>query len=153
MALSMDEQRMLAEIEARLSAEDPRLAVRLSSFRRATPAAKLRSPRNRILGSLFAVALAVVISLMVYAMIPFRAHSPGRGSASPLASGSAAASAPAKPAPKAATSAVTAKGAAGSGGAATAGSASPRAGASAVTATTATAAKAGGGTATAARSS
>ena len=33
MALSMDEQRMLAEIERRLAAEDPRLAVHLSAFR------------------------------------------------------------------------------------------------------------------------
>jgi hypothetical protein len=30
MALSMDEQRMLAEIERRLAAEDPGLATRLS---------------------------------------------------------------------------------------------------------------------------
>jgi cytoskeletal protein RodZ len=104
MALSMDEQRMLAEIEARLSAEEPGLAARLSSFRRPSPAAKLRSPRGRVVGSLFAVALAVVISLMVYAMIPFRAHSPGRGMSTPVASGNPAASAPVRPATKPATS-------------------------------------------------
>jgi cytoskeletal protein RodZ len=104
MALSMDEQRMLAEIEARLSAEEPGLAARLSSFRRPSPAAKLRSPRGRVVGSLFAVALAVVISLMVYAMIPFRAHSPGRGVSTPVASGNPAASAPVKPVAKPATS-------------------------------------------------
>jgi cytoskeletal protein RodZ len=74
MSLSMDEQRMLAEIERRLSAEDPRLAARLSSFRRPGPAATLRSPRGRIIGSLFTVALVAVISMMVYAMVPFRAH-------------------------------------------------------------------------------
>ena len=34
MALSMDEQRMLAEIERRLAAEDPGLAARMSTFRR-----------------------------------------------------------------------------------------------------------------------
>ncbi|MGH3167648.1 MAG: DUF3040 domain-containing protein [Trebonia sp.] len=103
MALSMDEQRMLAEIEARLSAEDPGLAARLSSFRRPSPAAKLRSPRGRIVGSLFAVALAVVISLMVYAMIPFRAQSPGKQISTPVASGNPAASAPVRPAQKPAT--------------------------------------------------
>jgi cytoskeletal protein RodZ len=104
MALSMDEQRMLAEIEARLSAEEPGLAARLSSFRRPSPAAKLRSPRGRVVGSMFAVALAVVISLMVYAMIPFRAHAPSRGVSTPVASGNPAASAPVKPVAKPATS-------------------------------------------------
>jgi hypothetical protein len=52
MALSMDEQRMLAEIERRLAAEDPGLAAKLSSFRRPGPAARLRSPRGKVLGSL-----------------------------------------------------------------------------------------------------
>jgi hypothetical protein len=74
MALSMDEQRMLAEIERRLAAEDPGLATRLSSFRRpAGPAAALRTPRGRVIGSLCTVVLLAVIGLTVYAMIPFRA--------------------------------------------------------------------------------
>ena len=76
MALSMDEQRMLAEIERRLAAEDPGLAAKLSSFRRPGPAVKFRSTRSRIIGSLFTVALLAVVSLMVYAMVPFRAHGP-----------------------------------------------------------------------------
>lgn len=74
MALSMDEQRMLAEIERRLAAEDPGLAARLSSFRRPGPATVLRSSRVRIVGSVFTVALVAAISLVVYAMVPFRAH-------------------------------------------------------------------------------
>ncbi|HEX6526714.1 MAG TPA: DUF3040 domain-containing protein [Streptosporangiaceae bacterium] len=74
MALSMDEQRVLAEIERRLAAEDPGLAASLTNFRRPGPAAVLRSPRARIIGSLFTVLLVATISLMVYAMIPFRAH-------------------------------------------------------------------------------
>jgi hypothetical protein len=61
MALSMDEQRVLAEIERRLAADDPGLATCLTSFR-------------RIIGSLFTVLLVTMVSLMVYAMIPFRAH-------------------------------------------------------------------------------
>ncbi|MBV9382914.1 MAG: DUF3040 domain-containing protein, partial [Streptosporangiaceae bacterium] len=80
MALSMDEQRMLAEIERRLAAEDPGLATRLSSFRRPGPASVFRSPRARIIASLFTVALVAVISLMVYAMVPFRAHMARLGS-------------------------------------------------------------------------
>ena len=74
MALSMDEQRMLAEIERRLAAEDPGLASRLSSFRRPGPAIRLRTTRGRIIGTFFTVALVAAISLMVYAMVPLRAH-------------------------------------------------------------------------------
>jgi hypothetical protein len=74
MALSMDEQRMLAEIERRLAAEDPGLAARLSSFRRPGPTARFRTTRGRIIGSLFTIALVAAVSLMVYAMVPFRAH-------------------------------------------------------------------------------
>ena len=74
MALSMDEQRMLAEIERRLAAEDPGLATRLSSFRRPGPAAGLRSTRGKIIGSLCTIVLLAVIGLTVYAMMPFRAH-------------------------------------------------------------------------------
>lgn len=74
MALSMDEQRVLAEIERRLAADDPGLATCLTSFRRPGPATALHSPRARIIGSLFTVLLVAMVSLMVYAMIPFRAH-------------------------------------------------------------------------------
>lgn len=84
MALSMDEQRVLAEIERRLAAEEPGLAVCLTNFRRPGPAAALRSPRARIIGSLFTVLLVATISLMVYAMIPFRAvHTPRTPAGSP----------------------------------------------------------------------
>lgn len=74
MALSMDEQRMLAEIERRLAAEDPGLATRLSSFRRSGPAAGLRTTRGKIVGSICTVVLLAVIGITVYAMVPFRAH-------------------------------------------------------------------------------
>ena len=101
MALSMDEQRMLAEIERRLAAEDPGLASKLSSFRRPGPAVKFRSTRSRIIGSLFTVALLAVVSLMVYAMVPFRAHGP-KTTQTPQTSTSA----PANPASSAASSVV-----------------------------------------------
>src|SRR5208282_2010614 len=82
MALSMDEQRALAEIERRLAADDPGLATCLTAFRRPGPANVLRSPRARIVGSLFTVLLVAMVSLMVYAMIPFRTHG-GRTPATP----------------------------------------------------------------------
>jgi hypothetical protein len=88
-ALSQDEQRMLAEIERRLSAEDPRLAARLSSFRRPGTGGSFRTPRGKIVGSLFAVALVAVVSMMVYAMVPFHAHD-GKSTYTPQASTSAA---------------------------------------------------------------
>ena len=93
MALSMDEQRMLAEIERRLTAEDPSLATRLSSFRRPGPAAALRTTRGKIVGSICTVVLLAVIGLTVYALIPFR----GQGSktpAGPQSSASPSTSAP-----------------------------------------------------------
>ena len=74
MALSQDEQRLLAEIERRLAADDPGLASCLTTFRRPGPATVLRSPRARIIGSLFTVLLVAIVSLTVYAMIPFRTH-------------------------------------------------------------------------------
>ena len=72
MALSMDEQRMLAEIERRLAAADPGLATNLSSFRKPGRLAVLRSTRARVVGSLFTVIVVAMVSLMVYAMLPFR---------------------------------------------------------------------------------
>jgi hypothetical protein len=95
MALSMDEQRMLAEIERRLAAEDPGLATRLSSFRRPRPAAGFRTTRGKIIGSICTVILLAVIGFTVYAMVPFRSST----SKTPLtrqSSASTAASAPAR---------------------------------------------------------
>src|SRR6266496_3367806 len=86
MALSMDEQRALAEIERRLAADDPGLATCLTAFRRPGPARVLSSPRARIIGSLFTVLLVAMVSLMVYAMIPFRSHAPRPGGVTPGAS-------------------------------------------------------------------
>jgi hypothetical protein len=74
MALSMDEQRMLAEIERRLTAEDPGLATRLSSFKRPRAAARLRTTRGKVIGAVCSVILLAVIGLTVYAMLPFRAQ-------------------------------------------------------------------------------
>ena len=87
MALSQDEQRMLAEIEQRLAADDPGLASCLTTFRRPGPGTVLRSPRARIIGSLFTVLLVAMVSLMVYAMVPFRGnlprHTPPQTSSAP----------------------------------------------------------------------
>jgi Protein of unknown function (DUF3040) len=100
MALSMDEQRMLAEIERRLAAEDPGLATRLSSFRRPGPAATFRTTRGRIIGSICTVVLLAVIGLTVYALVPFRAQS-SKAPADRLTSAQPSTSAPVKAGPTA----------------------------------------------------
>ena len=104
MALSQDEQRVLAEIERRLAADDPGLASCLTTFRRPGPATVLRSPRARIIGSLFTVLLVAMVALMVYAMIPFHTHLLGK---TPPTAGATAntAGAPASTAISAATTA------------------------------------------------
>jgi hypothetical protein len=111
MALSMDEQRMLAEIERRLAAQDPGLATRLSSFKRPGPAARFRTTRGKIIGSICAIALLAIIAVTVYATIPFRA-SGQKLTKQPTATSS---SAPVKTASAAATSSTAPKSSAASG--------------------------------------
>lgn len=75
MALSMDEQRMLAEIERRLSAEDPGLATRLASFKRhAGPAAGLRTTKGRLIFLAGVIAFIAVVSVVICLLVPFRSH-------------------------------------------------------------------------------
>jgi hypothetical protein len=72
MALSMDEQRMLDEMERKLADDDPLLASRLTSFGHPGLAAVLRSPRVRIVLALVAVVVIAGVSLLVYVLGPFR---------------------------------------------------------------------------------
>jgi len=73
MALSMEEQRILAEIEQRLAKSEPALAARLASFGNPGPLNVLRSPRVRVLASCVALVVVTVVSLIAYAMLPLRA--------------------------------------------------------------------------------
>lgn len=70
LALSMDEQRILDEIERRLADEEPALAARLTSFGHAGLGITLRSRRGRMLASLLAMVALAVISVAAYAVIP-----------------------------------------------------------------------------------
>jgi Protein of unknown function (DUF3040) len=72
MALSMDEQRILEEMERKLADDDPLLASRLTSFGRPGPTALLRSRRARIVLSFLALIVIAAVSLAVYALTPFR---------------------------------------------------------------------------------
>jgi hypothetical protein len=73
MALSMDEQRILEEMERKLADDDPLLASRLTSFGKPGMAALMRARRVRILLSFLALVVIAAVSLAVYALGPFRA--------------------------------------------------------------------------------
>lgn len=117
MALSMEEQRILAEIERQLAGEDPALAVRLSKFGRPGLAAGLKTPRGRVLASFLVVGAVALLSLMVYSLMPLRVAPDGGAGSRPTAAPSqpaqaaqASASAPAAPgASKAAATGKTGK--------------------------------------------
>src|SRR5436309_12271088 len=72
MALSMDEQRMLAEIERRLADDDPVLAARLTAFRLPRLTFAARPARARLVASLLMLVVVGVVSVFVYALIPLR---------------------------------------------------------------------------------
>ena len=87
MALSMDEQRILDEIERALASADPRLAIRMSSFGTPRGPLTVRMRRVRLLASLGTLLVVAAVSLVVYALVPFRTaaerQGAGRTGASP----------------------------------------------------------------------
>jgi Protein of unknown function (DUF3040) len=83
MALSMDEQRILDEMERKLAGDDPLLASRLTSFGRPGLAALMRSRRMRIVLSALALVVIAAVSMAVYALTPFRTSPGGRSSNQP----------------------------------------------------------------------
>jgi len=83
MALSMDEQRILDEMERKLADDDPLLASRLTSFGRPGLSAIMRSRRARIALSFLALVVIAAVSLAVYALTPFRSSFEAKGSARP----------------------------------------------------------------------
>jgi hypothetical protein len=77
-ALSMEEQRILDEMERNLAADDPRLASRLGSFGQQRLPGAIRSQQARTIGGVLALALIAAITIMVFVVSPFanRAHVP-----------------------------------------------------------------------------
>jgi hypothetical protein len=71
MALSMDEQRILDGMERQLADDDPRLASRLGAFGEPRFAVALGTRRARAAAVLISLALAALVTLMVYSMRPF----------------------------------------------------------------------------------
>lgn len=74
MALSMEEQRMLDEMERNLAADDPRLAARLGAFGRQRMAGPFHSQQARTIGGILALALIAAITIMVFVISPFTNH-------------------------------------------------------------------------------
>jgi len=87
MALSMDEQRILDEIERALAGADPGLAARMSSFGTSRGPLTVRMRRARLLASLGTLLVVAMVSLVVYALVPLRTaaerHGGGKSGASP----------------------------------------------------------------------
>jgi hypothetical protein len=73
-ALSMEEQRILDEMERNLAAEDPRLASRLGAFGQHRVPGSLRSQQARTIGGVLALALIAAITITVFVVSPFASH-------------------------------------------------------------------------------
>jgi Protein of unknown function (DUF3040) len=84
MALSMDEQRILDQIERGLASADPALATRMASFGANRGITALRMRRLRLVASVMTLLVVASVSLVVYALVPFRAvtdrHAGGKAS-------------------------------------------------------------------------
>jgi cytoskeletal protein RodZ len=84
MALSMDEQRILDQIERGLASADPALATRMASFGAPRRITALRVRRLRLVASLMTLLVVASVSLVVYALVPFRTvtdrHAGGKAS-------------------------------------------------------------------------
>jgi hypothetical protein len=75
MALSMEEQRMLDEMERALAAEDPRLASRLNAFGQQRLPGIFSSQRARTITGLLALVLIAAVTIMMFVLSPYH-HSP-----------------------------------------------------------------------------
>ena len=78
MALPMDEQRILEEMERTLAADDPRLAARLAAFGQPGIGQVLRTRRARATLSVMALVLIAAVAGVIYLMSSLRAG-PGNG--------------------------------------------------------------------------
>ena len=71
MALSMDEQRILEEMERNLAADDPRLASRLSAFGQQGMHSPFLSGRARAISGVLALTLVAAVTLVLFVLSPF----------------------------------------------------------------------------------
>ncbi len=79
MALPMDEQRILEEMERMLAADDPKLAARLAAFGQPGLGQVLRTRRARATLSVMVLVLIAAVAAVIYLMSSFRPGNPGTG--------------------------------------------------------------------------
>ena len=79
MALPMDEQRILEEMERMLAADDPKLAARLAAFGQPGFGQVLRTRRARATLSIMLLVLIAAVAAVIYLMSALRSGSPGTG--------------------------------------------------------------------------
>jgi DUF3040 family protein len=73
-ALSMEEQRMLDEMERKLCADDPRLASRFNAFGTQSPRRVFRSQRARTISGVLAFVLIAAVTVMMFVLSPYAGH-------------------------------------------------------------------------------
>jgi hypothetical protein len=78
-ALPMDEQRILEEMERMLAADDPKLAARLAAFGQPGLGQVLRTRRARATLSIMVLVLIAAVAAVIYLMSSFRPGNPGTG--------------------------------------------------------------------------
>jgi hypothetical protein len=82
----MEEQRILDEMERKLSADDPRLASRFNKFGQQRLPGSFTSARARTISCLVALALIAAVTVMMFVLSPYGRHSSRPQSKVPAAS-------------------------------------------------------------------
>jgi len=73
-ALSMEEQRMLDEMERQLAIDDPKLASRFNTFGEHRMPGAFASQRVKTIIGLLALALIAAVTVMMFVLSPYGAH-------------------------------------------------------------------------------
>jgi tetrahydromethanopterin S-methyltransferase subunit B len=73
-ALSMEEQRMLDEMERQLAIADPKLASRFNAFGQQRMSGAFTSQRVKTIIGLLALALIAAVTVMMFVLSPYGAH-------------------------------------------------------------------------------
>ncbi len=74
MALSMEEQRMLDEMERQLAIDDPKLASRFNTFGQQRTPGAFASQRVKTIVGLLALVLIAAVTVMMFVLSPYGAH-------------------------------------------------------------------------------
>ena len=74
MALSMEEQRMLDEMERQLAIDDPKLASRFNTFGQQRTSGAFASQRVKTIVGLLALTLIAAVTVMMFVLSPYGVH-------------------------------------------------------------------------------